>query len=222
MGFQFAAGTELKMKSLLLVFVAVVSGAPEADPAFAYSVGTPLAYNYHIPHVYHAAAPLQYVLPAAGCTNNDGAFVPCNVAATPLVAGLPVLGAAPAPAAAAEAEPAVVEARKKREAEAEAAPEADAEADPWLSYYGLHHPYAPYTYSYGFPYHYGYAGYPHHSAYVYGRKKREAEAEPEADAWGYYSHPYAYAAYHPYAYSYVHPYHYAGCRNNYGALVPCA
>ena len=41
------------------MFVAVVSGAPEADPAFAYSVGTPLAYNSHIPHVYHAAAPLQ-------------------------------------------------------------------------------------------------------------------------------------------------------------------
>ena len=40
------------------MFVAAVSGAPEADPAFAYSVGTPLVYNYHAPYVYNAA-PLQ-------------------------------------------------------------------------------------------------------------------------------------------------------------------
>merc|ERR1712154_692503 len=61
----------------------------------------------------------------------------------------------------------------------------------------------------------------------------DAEADPEADPWLYYSHagyglhPYgygyyghhlgysAYAGYHPYAY-------YGGCRNGYGALVPCA
>merc|ERR1712154_603695 len=61
----------------------------------------------------------------------------------------------------------------------------------------------------------------------------DAEASPEADPWLYYSHagyglhPYgygyyghglgyaAYAGYHPYAY-------YGGCRNGYGALVPCA
>merc|ERR1712054_402532 len=64
------------------------------------------------------------------------------------------------------------------------------------------------------------------------RKKREAEAEPEAtadpeaDPWllyggyagyGYHYAPYTYAAYH-------HPltYFYGGCRNNQGALVPCA
>merc|ERR1712203_1056549 len=59
----------------------------------------------------------------------------------------------------------------------------------------------------------------------------DAEADPEADPWlyyhglGYAAHPYgygyhglgyaAYAGYHPYAY-------YGGCRNGYGALVPCA
>merc|ERR1719357_2489725 len=63
------------------------------------------------------------------------------------------------------------------------------------------------------------------------RKKREAEpeatADPEADPWllyggyagygGYHYAPYTYAAYH-------HPltYFYGGCRNNQGALVPCA
>merc|ERR1712241_624605 len=59
----------------------------------------------------------------------------------------------------------------------------------------------------------------------------DAEAAPEADPWllyhglGYAARPYgygyyglgysAYAGYHPYAY-------YGGCRNGYGALVPCA
>merc|ERR1712243_496040 len=59
------------------------------------------------------------------------------------------------------------------------------------------------------------------------RKKRDAEAEPtadadaEADPWllygGYGYGGYAYAAY-------THPltYFYGGCRNNQGALVPCA
>merc|ERR1739848_660054 len=54
-------------------------------------------------------------------------------------------------------------------------------------------------------------------------EKRDAEADPEADAdakswwYGYYGHPYGY---------YGHPwygYHAGvGCRNGYGALVPCA
>merc|ERR1712066_365802 len=72
------------------------------------------------------------------------------------------------------------------------------------------------------------------------RKKREAEAEPtaeaeanpEADPWLYYSglyghHGYGYGGYHyaPLTYAaYHHPltYFYGGCRNNQGALVPCA
>ena len=43
-------------------------------------------------------------------------------------------------------------------------------------------------------------------------KKREAEAEPEAGAhyYGFYGHPYGYG------------YRAYGCRNGYGALVPCA
>lgn len=61
--------------------------------------------------------------------------------------------------------------------------------------------------------------------------KREAEAEPEADPYllyaNYYGHPYGYYghAYHGYYGYYGHPYYgYGGygCRNNYGALVPCA
>ena len=59
--------------------------------------------------------------------------------------------------------------------------------------------------------------------------KREAEADPEADPeslfygyyGGYYGHPYNYyGGYYGY---YGHPYYAGvGCRNNYGALVPCA
>merc|ERR1712073_158331 len=59
----------------------------------------------------------------------------------------------------------------------------------------------------------------------------DADADPEADPWLYYSH-FGYAA-HPYGYGYhglgyaayagYHPYaYYGGCRNGYGALVPCA
>merc|ERR1711884_668433 len=61
-------------------------------------------------------------------------------------------------------------------------------------------------------------------------EKRDAEADAEADpaAWyyGYYGHPYGhhygYAGYYGY---YGHPYYGyggVGCRNNLGALVPCA
>merc|ERR1711874_230527 len=72
-------------------------------------------------------------------------------------------------------------------------------------------------------------------AVVDERKKREAEAEPEAEAeadpWllysGYYGHPgyygygyglgYGWGGYYGLGY-----YGYGGCRNNAGALVPCA
>ena len=65
------------------------------------------------------------------------------------------------------------------------------------------------------------------------KAKREAEAEPKADAeaeadpYLYYGPKYAgyYGAYYPYHHGYyAYPaYHHAvGCRNVYGALVPCA
>jgi len=122
------------------------------------------------------------------------------------------------------------------EPEAEAKPEADPEADPWLYYSGLYghgyhyaplaYSYAPYTYSHVYN-HYGLR----HLGY-YGKREAEAEpeatADPEADPWLYYSSgvyghhgyhyaPFTYAAYH-------HPltYFVGGCRNNQGALVPCA
>merc|ERR1719419_1958042 len=162
------------MKSLLLVFVAAATAAPEADPAFAYSVGAPLVYHTYthaLPAVTYTHAPVTYTLPAAGCQNVHGALVPCNGA-------VPFLAAAVAPTDETGMEAGDgVEAveRKKREAEAEAAPEADAEADPWLYYSALgHHAYAPYAYSYGFPYAY-HAGYAHpYSAYA-------PEADAEAD-----------------------------------------
>merc|ERR1712211_187876 len=175
------SSTELEMKSLLLVFATLCSAVPDADPAFAYSVGTP--------YVYHAPYYLPYVVPYTGCRNNLGAVVPCN-------------GAVPLVAAAAPAEDApAVEAvdRKKRDA--------DADADPavLLTRSYISHPLTYY-----------------HYPYVYGRKKRDADADATADADPllYYSYPYTYAAYTPYAYTYVHPY--ACCRNNLGALVPCA
>merc|ERR1712168_1461581 len=143
------------MKFLLVLAVAAYVKA-EADPAFVYSTAgvIPHVLPYaHVAYPYVHAAPL-----AAGCTNNDGALVPC---AHGLVA--PVVAAAAAPAAEAEA----VETVAKREAEpvaeatAEADAEADPEADPWLYY--------SHVYShYGLPYAY------------YG--KRSADAEPEADA----------------------------------------
>ena len=42
-----------------MVFVASCLAAPEADPAFAYSVVTPLVYAHHTPLVYAHHAPLQ-------------------------------------------------------------------------------------------------------------------------------------------------------------------
>merc|ERR1712020_239409 len=72
-------------------------------------------------------------------------------------------------------------------------------------------------------------------AVVDERKKREAEAEPEAEAeadpWVYYSGYYGHPGYYGYGYGlgygwggyYGHGYYgYGGCRNNAGALVPCA
>merc|ERR1712193_360207 len=68
-----------------------------------------------------------------------------------------------------------------------------------------------------------------------GKKKREAEAEPEAEAeaeadpWllysGYYGHPGYYGYGYGLGYGWGGYYglgYYGGCRNNLGALVPCA
>merc|ERR1712018_387625 len=231
------------MKFLLVLAVAAYARAEaEArDPrGFVYTTGhVPLTYGY--PYAVHH--PLVYTAPV-GCQNNEGAAVPCAHGVLPY-------GLVPAvPPAAAEEE--AVESVEKREAEptAEADAEADPEADPWLYYHGLGYAAHPYGYGYhGLGYsHLGYYGYGHHLGYAayhgypyhyYGKRSAEAEptaeadaeASPEADPWLYYSHagyglhPYgygyhglgyaAYAGYHPYAY-------YGGCRNGYGALVPCA
>merc|ERR1712066_459073 len=117
--------------------------------------------------------------------------------AVPCAHGVFPYGLVPAvaPAAAEEA----VESVEKREAEptAEADAEADPEADPWLYY--SHHGYGLRPYGYGY---YGHGlGY-HGLGYS-----------------GYYGHGLGYAAYAGY-----HPYSYfgGGCRNGYGAPVPCA
>merc|ERR1712020_37869 len=227
------------MKFLLVLGCLVASVKAEADPGFAYSVGhLPLAYSHVAsPVVYSAPSPVVYTVaaPAAGCQNSEGKFVPCAQGS--------YFGYVPVAAAAAPVEeaPAVESERKKRDADAEATAEADAdpEADPWLYYSGLygHHgygygySYAPLTYTYApytYSHVYGHYGLGHYG--YYGRKKRDAEptadADAEADPWllyggygygGYAYAPYTYAAYH-------HPltYFYGGCRNNQGALVPCA
>merc|ERR1712168_1784157 len=199
----------------LLVLAVVAYVKAEADPAFVYSTAGV------IPHVLpYAAYPYVHAVPlAAGCTNNDGAVVPC---AHGLVA--PVVAAAAAAPAAAEAE--AVETVAKREAEpvaeatAEADAEADPEADPWLFYSGLYghgygyHGYAPFAYSYA-PYTYSHV-YSHYGlpyAY-YGKRSADAEPEAKADAeadpyllYGGYYRPYAYhAGYYPSSYGYPYAY----------------
>merc|ERR1712066_674482 len=224
------------MKFLLVLAVAAYARAEaEAKPGFVYTTGhLPLAYGY--PYAVHH--PLVYTAPV-GCQNNEGVAVPCAHGVLPY-------GLVPAVAPAA-AEEEAVESVEKREAEptAEADAEADPEADPWLYYHGLG--YAAHPYGYGYYGHglgyagLGYAGYYGHHLGYYGKREAEAEptaeadadASPEADPWLYYSHagyglrPYgygyyghglgyaAYAGYHPFGY-------HGGCRNNYGALVPCA
>merc|ERR1711933_709588 len=191
------------MKFLLVLAVAAYARAEaEAKPGFVYTTGhLPLAYGY--PYAVHH--PLVYSAPV-GCQNNEGAAVPCAHGVLPY--GLvPAVGPA---------------------------------AHPYgYGYYGHGLGYAGLGY-YGYGHHLGYGYYGHHLGY-YGKREAEAEptaeadadASPEADPWLYYSHagyglhPYgygyyghglgyaAYAGYHPYAY-------YGGCRNGYGALVPCA
>merc|ERR1712088_1159824 len=123
--------------------------------------------------------------------------------------------------------------------------EAEAEADPAVFYAGA---YGGFPYGYGLSGYAGYAGYPYtygyglpYAAYAYTGchndagaavpcaahnvvkiAKREAEAEAEADPAVFYAG--AYGGF-PYTYGYGLPAYYtyaAGCRNNNGALVPCA
>merc|ERR1712088_726555 len=132
------------MKFLLVLAVAAYAKA-EADPGFAYHVGHPLTYAHHYPLAYHHT-PLVYAAAAAGCTNNEGALVPCAHGVLPT---LPYFGVVPAAAPAAEAEDEAVVSVEKREATA------DPEADPWYAYYAAH----PYTYA-------GYGGY-HYAPHAY-------------------------------------------------------
>merc|ERR1739848_448985 len=236
------------MKFLLVLAVAAYARAEaEAKPGFAYTTGhLPLAYGYHPYAVHH---PLVYTAPV-GCQNNEGVAVPCAHGVFPY--GLVPAVAAPAAAEAEDDAVVSVEKREAEptaEADAEADPEADPwlyyhglgyAAHPYgYGYYGLGHHYG-YAGYYG--HHLGYAGYYGHHLGYYGKRSAEAEptaeadaeASPEADPWLYYhglgsaARPYgygyfghhlgyaAYAGYYPYAY------HGTGCRNGYGAVVPCA
>merc|ERR1712168_1266929 len=225
------------MKFLLVLAVAAYAKA-EAEPGFVYHSGHPL--TYALPLAYHHQ-PLVYAA-AAGCRNHEGSLVPCAHGVLPALSVVPAVASAPA----AEAEDEAVVSVEKREATAEADAEADPEADPWYAYYAAH-PYAygfggyyPHAYSYA-PYAYGHVyshyGLPHHFGY-YGKREATAEptadpeADPEADPWysyygvGYAGHPYgygyhAYSRFLPYSYGF-YSYGLGGCRNGYGALVPCA
>jgi len=181
------------MKLLLVLAAAGLScAAPEADPAFAYSVGHPLVYTH----------PVTYTVP--------------TVAYHPYAYGYPYGGllpiAAPAAADAAE-EPAVEEARKKREADPAVLGSFSTIKNPSPSIY--HNvPALAYYAPYAHPLTYG--------GLIYGRKKREAEAEayPKAvEGPLVYGPPYAYrhAFYHPYANAPPG----GNCRNYLGGLSPC-
>ena len=171
---------------LVIALAACAKGDAEADPGFVYSVGhLPIALVAVAPALTYATVPVTYTVPAAGCQNSEGAFVPCN--------GGQYFGLVPVAAAPAAEDDAPEVSVEKRDAEAEPVADvaADPEADPWLYYSGLYghgygyghyasltYSYAPYTYSHV----YGHYGLGHYGLPYYGRKKREAEAEPEAVA----------------------------------------
>merc|ERR1712168_42752 len=194
----------------------------EADPYYLYGgyYGLGLGY-YGWPYGYYHG---YY----GGCRNNAGALVPC----------------AGRKRREAEAEPEAV-------AEAEADPEADPYllyggyyGYPYYGYgYGLagYYGYGGY---YGYPYH-GYYGLAKSAPCVNAwnvpvpcagapaaeeRKKREAEADPYLLYGGYYGYPYGYGYGYGLGYGWggyyglggYYGHYYGGCRNNAGALVPCA
>jgi len=139
--------------------------------------------------------------------------------------------------------PYVPEMKKEEEKKVE---KRDAEADPLTLLYNYNYHPLTYTYPYTYTHHYplvytaptgcqnhlGAAvpcayGFPVAKPVVEEKKveKREAEADPEAYWYGNYYNGYAhYPYYNAYASAYYAPYHYAvgGCRNSYGAVVPCA
>merc|ERR1711973_513022 len=153
------------MKLLLVLAAAGLScAAPEADPAFAYSVGHPLVYThpvtYTVPTVaYHPYAygyPYGGLLPIAAPAAADAAEEPAVLGSFSTIKNpspsiyhnVPAL-AYYAPYAHPLTYGGLIYGRKKREAEAEA--EADPEADPWLVYgypYAYRHAfYPPYAYA---------------------------------------------------------------------------
>merc|ERR1712106_154591 len=106
-------GSTNNMKFLLVIAVAAYTKAEaEAKPGFAYSIGhLPLAYTHAAPALTYAVPhvnPVVYTLglPAAGCQNSEGAFVPCAQGS--------YFGYVPVAAAPVEAAPAV-EAEGRRE-----------------------------------------------------------------------------------------------------------
>merc|ERR1711988_1871843 len=165
------------MKLLLVLAAAGLScAAPEADPAFAYSVGHPLVYTH----------PVTYTVP--------------TVAYHPYAYGYPYSGLLPIAAADAAEEPAVEEARKKREAGPAVLGSFSTIKNPSPSIY--HNvPALAYYAPYAHPLTYGGLIYGRKKR----EAEAEAEADPEADPWLVYGYPYAYghAFYHPYAYAHV-------------------
>merc|ERR1712010_177963 len=167
----------------------------EADPGFAYTIGHPHVYGVRL--VY--AHPVAYANNV--CKNEAGAVVPC---ASPVAVGSGVYNFADAPVglhpvvpgvapvAPAAAEADAVVSVEKREAEAEA--EADPEAEAAAdAWYAYYGRPAYYGYGYGLGGYYGgYAGY--YGGYA---------------GYGYYGLGHGY-------------YGGVGCRNGYGAAVPCA
>merc|ERR1712193_540658 len=216
-----ARPTTTKMKALLVIALASLAAAKPQLPLYPYTY--PLTYT----------VPVVTPVAVNTCKNSEGQLVPCASGAgsvyahadapgVPIVPGVLNTAGGVSPVLSTGEEAVKVEKR-------------DAEADPsalWYGYYGR-----PWGYYQGY---YGFYGHPFYgyrsggtsnqmvenagaSYEVNVKHKREAEADPSAYWYGYYGHPYHWGYYGYYGY-YGHPYYgyYGGCRNNQGALVPCA